>query len=141
MRFSHKNGTEFLAIIYQYLPASSQQINHLYYGMMYIRTSVTFSSPDSKFEIYRTNGNNTNLFANTNIKTNQWTKLSNTITLDTTEDYWHVRIYSQWPSDYMYVDSLLILDLTAIFGSGNEPDNDWCDKHINYFDGTTTIYK
>ena len=41
----------------------------------------------------------------------------------------------------MYYDGLIVIDLTTTFGSGNEPDNDWCDKHINYFDGTTTIYK
>lgn len=41
----------------------------------------------------------------------------------------------------LYIDYILIIDLTATFGSGNEPDKEWCDNHINYFDGTITIYK
>ena len=41
----------------------------------------------------------------------------------------------------VYFDGIIFVDLTATFGSGNEPDKDWCDKHIQYFDGTTTIYK
>ncbi len=45
------------------------------------------------------------------------------------------------PNIIAYLDSIIVIDLTATFGSGNEPDKEWCDKHINYFDGTTTIYK
>ena len=41
----------------------------------------------------------------------------------------------------IHFDGLLVIDLTSVFGSGNEPDQEWCDNHINYFDGTTTIYK
>ena len=44
-------------------------------------------------------------------------------------------------SGVFFYDGLVVIDLTATFGSGNEPDKEWCDKHINYFDGTTTIYK
>ena len=40
-----------------------------------------------------------------------------------------------------YYDCFIVVDLTATFGSGNEPDKEWCDRHINYFDGTTIIYK
>ena len=34
-----------------------------------------------------------------------------------------------------------IVDLTAVFGSGNEPNLDWCDQNINYFDGQMIVYK
>ena len=34
----------------------------------------------------------------------------------------------------------MIIDLTETFGIGNEPSKEWCDKNINWFDGTTTIY-
>lgn len=42
---------------------------------------------------------------------------------------------------YTYVDGIGIVDLTAAFGSGNEPDLAWCNENINYFDGSTTVYK
>ena len=40
-----------------------------------------------------------------------------------------------------YFDDVIFIDLTETFGAGNEPSQDWCDKHINYFEGTSTIYK
>ena len=40
-----------------------------------------------------------------------------------------------------YVDSMMVINLTKTFGAGNEPDKEWCDRNIDYFEGTTTIYK
>ena len=40
-----------------------------------------------------------------------------------------------------HFDGLIVVDLTATFGSGNEPNKAWCDKYITYFDGSKTIYK
>ena len=44
-------------------------------------------------------------------------------------------------NEEFYFDGLIVIDLTATFGAGNEPDKEWCDNHINYFDGSTVIYK
>ena len=41
----------------------------------------------------------------------------------------------------VYIDDVLLIDLTDTFGAGNEPSKEWCDRHISYFDGTITIYK
>ena len=38
-----------------------------------------------------------------------------------------------------YFDDVMLLDLTEIFGKGNEPTKEWCDENINY--NTTTIKK
>lgn len=40
---------------------------------------------------------------------------------------------------YVYIDDAVLIDLTACFGSGNEPSRAWCDEFIPYFTGTTTI--
>ena len=40
-----------------------------------------------------------------------------------------------------YFDGYVCINLTETFGSGREPNKTWCDKHISWFDGTTTIYK
>lgn len=37
-----------------------------------------------------------------------------------------------------YIDDAMLIDLTAAFGSGNEPTQDWCRENIEYFTGTTT---
>ena len=44
-------------------------------------------------------------------------------------------------TDNVNVDSIGVIDLTAAFGSGNEPDLNWCNNNINYFDNTATVYK
>ena len=41
----------------------------------------------------------------------------------------------------IYFDGLVVVDLTATFGSGNEPDQAWCDQNISYFDSSTKVYK
>ena len=38
---------------------------------------------------------------------------------------------------YIYYDGLIGIDLTAAFGAGNETSQ----ANIDYFDGTTTVYK
>ena len=142
LRFNHKDGQEYLAVVYQYLDDSLQYSNHLYYGMEYIKTSLKFTCLDAKLEIYRDTSTTSTLFYQyNNLKVNNWVRISNIIDLPNKENNWHIRTYAQWPNDYVYIDSVVLIDLTATFGSGNEPDKEWCDKHINYFDGTTTIYK
>jgi hypothetical protein len=32
-------------------------------------------------------------------------------------------------------DGVMLIDLTAAFGAGNEPTKEWCDENINYFTG------
>lgn len=39
----------------------------------------------------------------------------------------------------IYFDGVMLIDLTAAFGSGKEPTKEWCDKNIPYFDGSYTI--
>lgn len=41
----------------------------------------------------------------------------------------------------MYVDAVMLIDLTEAFGLGNEPTKEWCDENISYFDGSTIVYK
>lgn len=39
----------------------------------------------------------------------------------------------------MYFDCAMLIDLTADFGAGNEPDKGWCDDNIPYFGGTMDL--
>ena len=38
-----------------------------------------------------------------------------------------------------YIDDAMLIDLTAAFGAGNEPTQEWCDTNIEYFAGNKTI--
>ena len=44
-------------------------------------------------------------------------------------------------TDAVNVDGVGLVDLTAAFGSGNEPSLEWCNANINYFDNSTIVYK
>ena len=46
-----------------------------------------------------------------------------------------------WYSDAVNVGGVGLVDLTAAFGSGNEPSLEWCNANINYFDNSTIVYK
>lgn len=37
---------------------------------------------------------------------------------------------------YAYYTNVLLVDLTASFGAGNEPELEWCNENIGYFDGS-----
>lgn len=44
--------------------------------------------------------------------------------------------------DYILYDSIVSVDLTAIFGAGNEPSIAWCNEHIHYSeDGAVIDYE
>lgn len=42
--------------------------------------------------------------------------------------------------DKAYVYSAMFVDLTDTFGTGNEPNKEWCDRCI-YFDGNSLVYR
>jgi hypothetical protein len=41
--------------------------------------------------------------------------------------------------ELMYYDGLMLIDLTAAFGEGKEPDRAWCDENIPFFTGETIL--
>ena len=41
--------------------------------------------------------------------------------------------------NYVYLDGAMVVDLTACFGSGNEPTKEWCDENIPFFEGTVKL--
>lgn len=44
-------------------------------------------------------------------------------------------------SSSVYFKNAMVVDLTASFGAGYEPDKEWLDKNINWFDGTINYIK
>lgn len=152
LRFNHNNGADFTAMTMQ--EVSAPILNHQYYGSIYFKTDANFGygniAPDNRFEIYNYNSEYIDLamiFTRKSEKNTSWHRLSsiqsfnNEYYLTSAVDTWKIRNFERGTTDYSYSDALVIIDLTATFGSGNEPDFEWCNKHISYFDGTTTIYK
>lgn len=46
---------------------------------------------------------------------------------------------NEYKAGTAWVSSPMLIDLTASFGSGNEPTKEWCDEHIPFFAGTRTF--
>lgn len=47
-------------------------------------------------------------------------------------------LYNPYPvtttlSDTYYLSDYMIIDLTLMFGEGNEPSRDWCDENLNTY--------
>lgn len=43
--------------------------------------------------------------------------------------------------NYVYIDGAMLIDLTATYGSGKEPTQEWCDANIPYFGGILVVGK
>lgn len=76
-------------------------------------------------------------------KINQWQKLS----WRNIRSKWSDNFTHQFRFDFegmagntvAYIDDAMLIDLTAAFGAGNEPTQEWCDANIEYFTGNKTI--
>lgn len=76
-------------------------------------------------------------------KLNQWQRLS----WHNVRANWDDNQTAQFRFDFegmalntmAYIDDVMLIDLTAAFGAGNEPTQEWCDTNIEYFSGNKTI--
>ena len=51
------------------------------------------------------------------------------------------QVYASSNYYQLYMDSIILVDLTEAFGSGNEPSQTWCDRNISWFEGSKNVYK
>jgi flagellar basal body-associated protein FliL len=150
LKLPHNNGEDLGMAdsgITQVTSENRPILAHKYYGSIEFKSSNIFTVADSRFEWYRTDTGNCKLvFAYKAIQTSEWVRLSsikeltNSDCLDLSGD-WIIRNFVRSATDYSYIDSTILIDLTEAFGEGNEPSREWCDKNIEYFEGTITIYK
>ena len=150
LQFNPVTTNYYTAMTTQELSINSPTLNHKYYGSLMFKSSDTFTFgnggyKDTRYE-WRYNdtqrGSSVLVFANKDLSTSSWTKVSS-ITAVTSSTYlsntWQIRNFQKGATEESYNDSLILMDLTETFGEGNEPDKDWCDKHIHYFDDSVTV--
>lgn len=113
---------------------------HKYYGRTHIKSNGNIGAADNRFEYFAGDGVGLNwIFARNDGDFPDWTMLSSIqdVTVVNGTSY-VVRNFVVSAQNTCWTDGLMILDLTASFGVGNEPTKDWCDANIPYFDGTYT---
>jgi hypothetical protein len=90
-------------------------------------SSASYTVADARYEWINTDAVGALLvIAQKQQAVTSWTKMSNVMTLDNnnyTSYTWVIRNFTVNASTYSYVDNLVFIDLTATFGSGNEPDH------------------
>ncbi len=115
--------------------------SHVYYGSVEFLSASTFSATDNRFEMYQSDTDNGSLlFAKKLNQTTEWMKLSSVQGLQNPNSgTWKIRNFLEGATETAYVDNLFIIDLTEIYGAGNEPSKQWCDANIHYFDGVGIV--
>jgi len=73
---------------------------------------------------------------------NQWNKLSQVFSRTnwaSGSKQLRIDFNNNYSAGSVWYDCLVLIDLTAAFGSGNEPSKEWCDANIPYFTGETSL--
>ena len=115
----------------------SLKANHIYYASEYLYLDENSSGYTN---IYLNDSRNyANVSFNT-LKAKKWNNVSSVFNAETLGNYQYNILVSNTPNK-IYVDNVMLIDLTETFGIGNEPDLEWCNSHIKFFENTTTLYK
>lgn len=115
---------------------------HVYYGLTYMYSTLGFCYSQVGFAY-----NNSWHWSSANFinELSKWTRVNHYVTAPNetiTDAAFITADYGGTDRNIIcYADGNVLVDLTATFGSGNEPDVSWCNSNINYFEGTTKVYK
>lgn len=86
----------------------------------------------------RTIYNETNIIKQNDNFYSFYYNLLNNIDIEKITSYKSYLLYNPYPvtttlSDTYYLSDYMIIDLTLMFGEGNEPSRDWCDENLNTY--------
>lgn len=124
-------------------PTKAPVQGHKYYGRHSIKTDGAVTAGDDRFELFAGDGAGLNFVFGRNSGNHQdWHMESALIpltTLASAASNYSIRNFTVNASNYVYCDGLMLIDLTAAFGAGNEPDKEWCDRSIPFFEGSLVL--
>lgn len=116
---------------------------HKYYGRCYQKAPAGHTWNDARFEYYAEDVAGTGLmvFGTMEPTNDEWKILSSIqeLTGEPTGSTWNLRSFVSGGNTDSYRKEIIIIDLTATYGTGNEPSKEWCDKNIPFFEGSLTI--
>lgn len=116
---------------------STPIVGHKYYAREYIKTDGDIQPTDCRFEIHGGDGEGLNwVFGWNRGNYPDWTMLSDIQTINSVNaSSYVIRTFALGATGNIWIDGLMLLDLTAIYGAGNEPSKEWCDINIFFFEG------
>ena len=110
---------------------------HIYYGRFYALPTVDLTGQSGVAGMYINNALTSVNIQAANLGVEEWSAISCRFTHNATS--MTVKIQSTLPADILYIDGLMICDLTLIYGAGNEPTQEWCDSNIRFIADTMLI--
>lgn len=110
---------------------------HIYYGRFYALPTKDLSNESGVAGMYINDELKTVNIQAANLGVEEWSAISCRFTHSATS--MTVKIQSTLPADILYIDGLMICDLTMIYGAGNEPTQEWCDSNIRFIADTMLI--
>lgn len=110
---------------------------HIYYGRFYALPTVDLTGQSGTAGMYIDDVLTSVNIQAANLGVEKWSAVSCRFTHNATS--MSVKIQSTLPADILYVDGLMICDLTLIYGAGNEPTQEWCDSNIRFIADTMLI--
>lgn len=130
-------GTTIVANI----PVEEPIVGHIYYGRRYVKSYGDNQPADCRFEVYAGDGAGLNfVYGWNNGNFPEWTLCSEVLPVN---DYFGtstvIRCFNVNTTADYFIDGVMLIDLTACFGDGKEPNKEWCDSNIPYFNGTQII--
>lgn len=126
--------------ITQSINVPSPIVGHKYYGRTYIISNGEIGASDNRFELFGGDGEGLNwVFARNDGNFPNWTMLSSIVNINSVNaQSYSIRNFVVSAQNPCWTDGLMIIDLTASFGAGNEPTKEWMDLNIPYFNGSYT---
>lgn len=110
---------------------------HIYYGRFYALPTVDLTGQSGVAGMYIDDVLTSVNIQTANLGVEKWRAVSCYFRHNATS--MHVKIQSTLPADILYVDGLMICDLTMIYGAGHEPTQEWCDSNIRFIADTMLI--
>ena len=110
---------------------------HIYYGRFYALPTVDLTGQSGVAGMYIDDVLTSVNIQAANLGVEEWSAVSCRFTHNATS--MTVKVQSTLPADILYVDGLMVCDLTLIYGAGNEPTQEWCDSNIRFIADTMLI--
>lgn len=110
---------------------------HIFYGRFYALPTKDLTHETGTAGLFINGVQQTADIKAANLGIEVWSALSCRFTDNSTSMV--VAVQSTLPANILYVDGIMLCDLTAIYGAGNEPSRDWCDSNIRFIANTMLI--
>lgn len=110
---------------------------HKYYTRFYVYVDGTTQDIEGTAQLFIGPHEGSVDILGTPLLHNEWVPISGLITSEVSESVLSFR--GNISKDILRVDGFMLIDLTDLYGEGNEPDASWCESHLVFVDDTLLV--